>query len=139
MAKYAAFGTTLRIGGTAGTAVVNITGVDGPELSAEMLDMTAHDSAGTFRERIPTFLDAGELSFTIQYDPGHATHRNAAGGLLHLLTQRTVSSFAMGFPTTPAANWVFSGYVTKFKPAAPLDGALTAEVTITVSGAPTVP
>lgn len=139
MAKYAAFGSTLKIGGTAGTAIVNITEIDGPELSAETMDMTAHDSAGSYREIIPTFLDAGEVSFTIQYDPAHATHKNAAGGLLYLYAQKTLSSFALGMPTTPAANIVFSGYVTKFKPGMPLDGALTAEVSIKVTGAPTLP
>lgn len=139
MAKYAAFGTTLKIGGTAGTAVVNVTEFDGPEQSAETIDMTAHDSSGSYREIVPSFLDGGEVTMTIQYDPAGATHKNAAGGLLYLYANRTSSSYALTFPSTPAASWVFTGYVTRFKPSAPLDGALTADVTIKVSGAPTLP
>ena len=52
MAKYAAFGTTLKIGGTAGTAVINVESIEGPEQSVEMLDMTAHDSGSAYREKV---------------------------------------------------------------------------------------
>jgi hypothetical protein len=135
MAKYAAFGTTLKIGGTAGTAVANVTEIDGPELGAEEIDMTAHDSGSAFREILPSFLDAGEVSLKIQYDPAGATHK----ALLTNLTTRASASYALTFPTTPAASWVFTGYVMGFKPSAPMDGALTADVTIRVYGAPTLP
>lgn len=139
MAKYAAFGTTLKIGGTAGTAIVNVTDIAGPKLGAEILDMTAHDSSGSYREIVPTFLDAGEVTCTIQYDPAHATHKNAAGGLLYLFANKTSSSFALVLPSTPATNIVFTAYVTGFEPKMPIDGALTADVTLKVSGAPTLP
>lgn len=136
MAKYAAFGTTLKIGGTAGTAVVNVESIEGPEQSVEMLDMTAHDSGSAYREKVASFIDAGEVSLTIQWDPGHATHKNAAGGLRYLLANRTSSSFAITYPTTPAASDVFTAYVSKFVPSAPFDDKLTAEVTLTLTGAP---
>ena len=135
MAKYSAFGTTLKIGGTAGTAIANVTEIDGPELSAETIDMTAHDSSGAYREMFPSFLDAGEVSLKIQYDPANTQHK----ALLTSLTGRASASYALTFPTTPVASWVFTGYVTGFKPSAPMDGALEADVTIKVSGAPTLP
>ncbi len=138
MAKYAAFGTQLRIGGTAGTAVINVESIDGPEQSVEVLDMTAHDSSGAYREKMASFIDAGEVSLRIQWDPNHATHKNAAGGLRYLLAQRIASSFALIYPTTPAASDVFTAYVTKFSPSAPFDDKLAADVTLTVSGAPTL-
>lgn len=139
MAKYAAFGTTLKTGGTAGTAIINVQSIEGPEISVEMLDMTAHDSGSAYRETRPSFIDAGEITLQILYDPNDATHKNAVGGLLYLLANRTSSSFALGFPSTPAANWVFTAYVTGFTPNAPFDDKLTAEVTMQISGAPTLP
>ncbi len=134
MAGVAGFGTTLRIGGTAGTAVANVTSVEGPGWSVETLDMTAHDSASAYREIAPSFINAGEVTLRLNYDPAQATHKNTAGGLLHLLTTRASSAFAIGFPTTPASGFAFTGYVTAFAPSAPFDGKMEASVTITVSG-----
>lgn len=138
MAKYAAFGTTLKIGGTAGTAVVNVESIEGPEQSVETIDMTAHDSASAYREIVPSFIDAGEVTLRIQWDPNNATHKNAAGGLRYLLAQRTSSVFAITYPSSPAASDVFTAYVTKFTPSAPFDDKLTADVTLTLTGAPTL-
>lgn len=137
MAGVAAFGTTLKIGGTAGTAVTNITSIEGPGWSVETLDMTAHDSASAYREVAASFIDAGEVTLRLNYDPAQATHKNTAGGLLHLLTTRASSSFAIGFPTTPAAGFTFSAYVTAFAPSSPFDGKLEANVTLKITGAVT--
>lgn len=138
MAKYAAFGTVLKIGGTAGTAVINIENIEGPEQSVEILDMTAHDSGSAYREKAASFIDAGEISLDIQWDPNHATHKNAAGGLRYLLAQRATSSFALTYPTTPAASDVFTALVTKFAISAKFDDKLMASVTLTITGAPTL-
>lgn len=139
MAGVTAFGTTLKIGGTAGTAVVNVTSIEGPGLSSEYIDTTAHDSSGSYREFVPSFLDAGEVTLRINYDPAAATHKNATGGLLKLFNDKASTSFAIGFPTTPVAYVVFTGYVSAFAPSAPFDGKLEADVTIRISGAPTLP
>jgi hypothetical protein len=138
MAKYAAFGTQLKIGGTAGTAVVNVESIEGPEASTEMLDMTAHDSGSAYRETRPSFIDAGEITLRIQWDPNDATHKNAAGGLRYLLAQRTSQQFAIAYPSSPVAYDIFTAYVTGFTPSAPFDDKLTAEVTLTLTGAPTL-
>ena len=138
MAKYAAFGTVLKIGGTAGTAVVNVESIEGPEQTVETLDMTAHDSGSSYREVAPSFIDAGEVTLRIQWDPNGATHKNTAGGLRYLLAQRASSVFAITYPTTPVASDVFTAYVTKFVPSAPFDDKLTADVTLTLTGAPTL-
>ena len=138
MAGRAAFGTMLKIGGTAGTAIVSITEINPPSQSAETLDMTAHDSGGAYREIVPSFLSAGEVTLTINWDPNEATHKNAAGGLRKLFADRASSLFSIAFPVTPVANDIFTAYVTVFEPRAPFDDKLTARVTLTVSGAPTL-
>lgn len=138
MAKYAAFGTTLKIGGTAGTAVINIETIEGPDNDTEMLDMTAHDSGSAYREKVPSFIDAGEVKLTVQWDPNHATHKNAAGGLRYLHAQRTSSTFAITYPSSPPASDVFTAYVKQFTVNAPFDDKLTADVTLAITGAPTL-
>ena len=138
MAKYSAFGTVLKIGGTAGTAIVNIESIEGPELSTETIDMTAHDSSGGYREKVPTFLDAGDITLRMQWDPNHATHKDAAGGLINAWKTKALTPFALTFPSTPAATWTFSAYVTKFVASAPFDDKLAADFTLTVSGSATL-
>jgi predicted secreted protein len=138
MAKYSAFGTILKIGGSAGTAIANVESIDGPEMMTETIDMTAHDSSGGYREKMPTFLDAGDISLRMQFDPGGATHKDAAGGLLNAWKTKALTSFALVFPSTPAVTWTFSAYVTKFTTSAPFDDKLSADCTLTVSGAVTM-
>ena len=88
--------------------------------------MTAHDSGGAYREMVPSFLSAGEVTLTINWDPNAATHKNAAGGLRKLFADRASSSFAIAYPVTPVAHDIFTAYVTGFEPSAPFDDKLTA-------------
>ena len=133
-----AFGTMIKIGGTAGTAIVNVTNIAGPGMSSEVIDMGAHDSPNAWREFAASLLDAGEITLDLNWDPGAATHKNAAGGLLKLMADRSVTTFALTFPTTPAVTWTMSGIVRQFSPQAPFDDKLSAQVTIKVTGAPTL-
>ena len=140
MAGLSAYGTILKIGTAAeGVAVANVTSVEGPGLSTELVDVTAHDSAGSFREQVPTFLDGGEVTLRINYDPAAVTHKNAAGGLIKLWKDKTRSAFAVTYPTTPPLSVEFFGYVTAFSGSAPFDGKLEANVTLKVDGAVTMP
>jgi predicted secreted protein len=140
MAGLAAFGTMLKIGdASTGVEVANVTSIEGPGLSTETIDVTAHDSAGDTREEVPTFKSGGEVTLRINYDPAETTHKNAAGGLLKLWSDKTLSEFTIVYPTTPATNVEFSGYVTAFAPSAPFDGKIEANVTIKVAGAVTMP
>lgn len=138
MAKYAAFGTTLKRGGTGGTAVANIIDISGPGLSLDVEDVTSHDSTAGWEEVVGTVLRSGEVTLEIAYDPGGATHKNATGGLIADLVSKTAQTWAITFPSSPAVSWSFSGLVTGFEPGMPVDGALTASVKIKVTGSPTL-
>ena len=74
----------------------------------------------------------------IVYDPNNATHKNAALGLLNDLTSRTSVAYSIVFPTTPAVTWSFTAFVTGFEPSAPVDGGLTASVSLKITGKPTI-
>lgn len=134
--KYSAFGTLLKRGAT---AIANVKSISGPGLKLDTEDVTSHDSTSGWEEVVGTILRSGEVSLDIVYDPADSTHKNASGGLLHDLTSRAATTFNLVFPTSPAATWSFSAYVTGFEPSAPVDGALTATVTLKVTGAVTLP
>ena len=135
MAKYAAFGAILLRGAA---PVAGITNISGPGLSLDTEDVTTHDSTAAWEEHVGTILRSGEVTLDIIYDPNAGTHKNAAGGLLNDLTLRTATTFTITFPSTAAASWTFSAFVTGFEPSAPHDGALTASVKLKISGQPTL-
>ena len=138
MAGNVAFGTVLKIGGTAGTAIVNVTNIQGPGMSADGIDMSAHDSPNAWREFATSLLDGGEVTLDLNWDPNAATHKNSAGGLLKQFTDRATTTYALTFPTSPAVTWTFSAQVRNFAPQAPFDDKLGAQVTLKVTGAPTL-
>jgi hypothetical protein len=135
MAKYSAFGTLLKRGGTTIAQVVNISG---PGLSLDTTDVTSHDSTGAWEEVVGTILRSGEIKLDLVYDPNAVTHKWAVGGLLSDLVLRTATAYTLVFPSTAAVTWAFNAFVTGFEPSAPVDGALTATATLKITGAPTL-
>lgn len=133
MTKYAAYGTLFKRGST---DIAQITSISGPSLAADTEDVTTHDSPGAWEEHVVTILRSGDVTLDLQYDPAAATHRYASGGLLHDLASRAAQTYSLVFPST--TTWTFSAFVTGFEPSAPVDGALTASVTLKVTGQPTL-
>ena len=133
MAGLAAYGTTLT--GTACGLIANVVSIDGPSLSLDTVDVTAHDSADAWEEIVPTILRSGEMTLELNYDPTDASHAFAAG-LLHYLTSRLIDTWTVG---GPMGAWSFDGYVTAFSPSAPHDGKLGASVTIKPTTTVTIP
>ena len=116
------------------TDVAQVSNLSGPGLSMDTEDVTCHDSTGAWEEHVGTILRSGELTIDIVYDPNDATH----AGLHTKLAARTAYNFAIEFPSTAAVTWRFDGFVTGFEPSAPVDGALTASVTVKITGQPTL-
>ena len=138
--EYAAIGTQLKIGNGSTaetfTTIAQVRNITGPGLSAEVIDVTSHDTSGNYREVLPSFLDPGEFNLEILFDPGTATHASTvANGLLNLWKNRTKRNFRIVFPSTANKTWQFAGYVTSFAVQAPYDGALSADCTISPTGA----
>ena len=135
MAKYDAFGIALKKGGTAYAQAKNISG---PGLSVDTEDVTSHDSTGGWEEVVPTILRSGEITMDIVYDPAHATHKYAAGGVIYDLVQKTAIALTLVFPDVGSTTWSFNCFVIGFEPQGPVDGALTATVKFKITGQPTL-
>lgn len=130
MAKIGAYGAALKRGAT---TVANLRTLSGPSLSAETLDVSTHDGAG-YREFVASLLDPGELTAEIVWDPANATHT----AFITDLVARTITTWHVVWPDAGAADWAFSAMVTGFAPSAPVDGELSASVTLKISGAITI-
>ena len=136
MAGVNAFGTQLLRGDGAEpevfTAIANVVSIEGPEIERETLDMTAHDTPDGWREYKGGLKDAGELSCEINYDP--AEH----DALVADFEDDEPRNWRLVFPTTPAVQWDFAAVLTGFSSEAPHDDKLSAEITLKLSGKPTI-
>ena len=121
---------------TALTDIAQIATLSGPSLQAQTIDVTTHDSPSAIREFVSGLIDAGEFTFGVVFDPNVATHI----ALWNDMVARTQAlSFALFFPTLLAVSWGFEGIITGYGPIeAQPDGAVTATITVKLSGAPNV-
>lgn len=136
-----AWNTLLKIGDGGGpeafTTIAEVTNITGPGLALDTIDVTNMSSPNAWREFIAGLLDAGEVSFDINYLPGNATH-NAGTGLVRDLKNRTKRNFQLVMPSSPTTTWNFSAYVTGFEPDFPVEDKIAASVTLKLTGEPTL-
>lgn len=140
MSRYRAKGTLLKIGDGAATeqytTIAQVITIGGPSLSQETIDATDHDS-GDYRDFLLGFADGGEVTLEIHYDPAGSTH-DASTGILSRFGASVPTNFKLVFPDPAQTTWSFAAYLTAFEPQAPADGKLTANITLKVSGDPTL-
>lgn len=122
-------------GGTNGTeAFTTVDGVrslSGPQLALDTIDVTHHTSASGYRQIIPSFKSAGDVTFDLIYDPADAQH----DGLLTDFENRTRRNFQLIFPNTGTMTYSFAGYIGGGEISAPIDNALTLGMKISIDGA----
>ena len=149
MTHSPSFGSQLKwdpAGGTAYSPVGQVRDMGFPDLSRGDIDVTDHDdgiTGGTpYRQFLPGIADGGNLTFAIGFDPSDADHGTAVGtGLLGSFEQDgcTLPAWELTLHVcTGTAIWTFDGYPNSFSGAIPLEGELTADVGVKVSGKPTL-
>jgi hypothetical protein len=121
--------------GVALGAVANVMNISGPGLSLDTEDVTTHDSTAGWEEHVSTILRSGEVSLDVVFDPNDATH-DGADGLASALDGLSLRDFSMAFPGS--VTWYFDAFVNAFEPSMDVDGALTASVTLKITGAPII-
>lgn len=130
-----AFGTILKLGDGA-TPVESFANVpevveyEFPTPTREEIDVTHHESPGEYREFIGSFKDAGSLTFTVNWNPNNAIHKQ----LIDLFEAGTTVNWQVAFPVSPTKTAAFSAYVSSYQPMPPIDGALRAQFILRVSG-----
>lgn len=128
---FAAQGTTLSINST---PVAELKNIRGPAESANLIDVTSHDSPGAYREVISGFLSGGEVSIDGNFLPGD----DGQAALHAALQGRSLEDFTITLPLDAGSViCAFSGIATAFEPNFPFDSEASFSATITVSGAPT--
>jgi predicted secreted protein len=135
------FGALLKIGDGGGpetfTTVAEVRDVNGLNLSMDTHEVTQQTSPGGWKERIAGLLDAGTVTFTVNFLPNDAT-QGYSTGLLRDMNNRTRRNFKVVFPNAGSTTWSFPAFVTSFQPKAPVNNPFTADVTLQVAGMPTL-
>lgn len=131
MAKSRALGTQLKVNSK---AIGGLTTINGIEVSAESVDLTALDNSSGYREKEPGFKDAGEVTcsgFLDGSDDGQSE-------LYSLLDSGSVVACQIIFPAKIGKTWSFQAGVSRFSTGAELEGGVTFECALSVSGKPTL-
>ena len=133
--KTRALGTKLKIGsGANAKAIGSLTSISSPSMSQDTIDVTTLDSDGEYREFIGGFKDGGEVSASGYFDP----QDEGQAAVYAALEASSVEDFTIEFPASMGASWNFKGVVTAFQTTAELEEAVGFEITIKVSGKPTL-
>lgn len=129
------FGTLIKRNAV---TVAEVYDIGGPGLSRDTIEVTHHQSPNRWKEFIKSLKDGGEVTFSINYKPTDTTHNVAAGVLGDFANDTTVDTWSLVFPDSGATTWSFPGILTNFEPTEPIDDRLSADITIKVSGQPTL-
>jgi predicted secreted protein len=132
--KYAAFGAQIQTQiSSAWTEIAGVRDISGPSMSADTTDVTSHSSPSAFREFVATLLDAGEITFDLVFDPEELVGQEV---LLTEFLARTLRDYRLVFATTNSKTWAVSAQVVNFEASNPVEGEISASITMKVSGSP---
>ncbi len=129
MAKSRALGTTLNVNSK---AVGGLTTINGIEISAETVDLTSLDNSTGYREKEPGFKDGGEVTVSGFLDGSDAGQTE----MYTLLESGATTTCTIVFPSKIGKTWTFTAGVSRFVTGAELEGGVTFEATLLVSGQP---
>lgn len=129
MAKSRSLGTQLVVDGD---TVGGLTAINGIEISAESVDLTALDNSSGYREFEPGFKSGGEVPVSGFLD-GADTGQDK---IYTLINSGAIVPCQIIFPPKIGKTWSFNAGVTRFVTGAELEGGVTFESTLLVSGQP---
>lgn len=133
------YGTLLQVddGSLNFTTIADINDPGNPSRSANVVDVTVHNTGSPWREKRPTLLTNEDLTLAVNFLYTNATHSYTAG-LGSLFNNRTSRSWRWVNNSDAGSDYhQFTGYVTKISESAPIDGVYKGTITITPTGAPT--
>jgi hypothetical protein len=123
--------------------VGEITDITPPSMSRDLIETTNHSSQ--VKSYLGGLIDFGELSLTVNYDPDLANHeglRGLARGDAHDgggdASNPANYQFQITYGSDVTHVETFNGIVVGFETSAPIDGQLSATITIKVSGSITI-
>lgn len=139
----AAEGTLLQMGNgispESWQTVANVGDISGPQFGSTIVDITSHSSQVPFRQKIPTLLDIGNLTFPCFWVMTNPTHMNALTGgfpgIRYAYFNRELIQIRLKY-TDGTSSDIINCYVTQLGQMAAVAGVYTMNVQITGTGSP---
>ena len=135
MTQFAAKGTLIAKGDGASPEVFNdiaqVNAIGGPDMSAEMLDVTTHSSTGGKKEFVAGLVDNGEVTLGLKADLQDSTQSPNAG-LINDLDVGAKNNYRITFVDGTIAT--FAALVSNVNSDAPVESDWTLAATIKISG-----
>jgi hypothetical protein len=131
-------GTLLKVGDGATPTEVFTTIAKIKDISGPTFNRGTHDASTQttdWGEIVPGLKMGGQVTFDINLIPTDASHDESTG-LLKDLIDGTKRNMQLVFPDPSSTTWQFAAYVLNFEPDAPVDGLLTASLTVEITGDP---
>lgn len=151
MAAFTSFGTTLKVGATAGTppaytapssAVGEIISLNLDGIKLNTIDVS--NLGNQFRTYAAGLIDSGTVSLEINLDPDDAQQLSVVQQLDNTAaaTRPALKSWLITFGngaggTNPGATFSFVGFVTDYSVKGAMDSAVTASISVKISGSVT--
>ena len=130
MAKHG-HGTTFSWNGN---TVGELTNIGTPQITADSIDVTTHQSADSYREFIPGLLNAGAVTLSGWFK---ASDADGQAAMLTDMASRTVREAIVTLPDN-LATFTFNGFLTSWNLGeAGSDGAIPFAAEVKVTGKPT--
>lgn len=116
--------------------IARVLDIDGPNIDADMEDVTNHSSAGGYEEAAPTVIRTGTIKFDLVWDETDAMHTGTTS-LLADLKARTRRAYKVT-SADDASTVFFQGncYVQSVGRPHPVKGIIKQSVTLKVTGQP---
>lgn len=136
MAIRSAKGTVIKLGDGASpeafATIAQLRSISGTTTKANVQDVTTHDQAGNFMDKLAVLIDPGTFSAPMNYDKAEVTHAFATG-LWNLLINLTLRTYRIVFPAS-IGYLQMDAYVTGHGFTAPVDNVLQVNAEWTITG-----
>jgi predicted secreted protein len=137
MAITTAKGSQLKLGNAASpttyATIGQVRSIAGPTAKPHIVDITTHDTAGFWRKKLAVLIDAGNVTFEVNFDSADVTHAFATG-LWSLMVALTKRGYQLIFPSA-SGTLTFSAYIGDHSFAAPVDNVLSAKIELAITDA----
>jgi predicted secreted protein len=139
MAFTFAFGTLLQKETAPGSGVFTTIAqlghdITGPGQKSDTVDTTTHNQASPYKSFIAGLREGGDIKFPVFFDANDATHT----GLIDTFEAGVPVNWKLVPPFSPAASWSFAGLIIDIGHHYKIKEAVMADITIKVSGKPTL-
>jgi len=114
------------------SALSNVTNISWDGMSRDLIETTALDTAGGYKTFITGLRDAGAVTLQINFT------RDVYETLKGDFDSDVVKYYEIVLPDTDNTTLEFEGYVTEIPMGIPPDAAVSANVTIKITGQPTM-